>query len=93
MEVEVRELLLDLGVVLKVECLDKTAGTVEEMNLLPGLEGLEQMHDMASQRSHAGATTHEDIFLRIRIVLRKKELTERTGDPNLVARLAGEDIG
>ena len=48
---------------------------------------------MASQRSHTGATTHEDIFLRIRIVLRKKELTERTGDPNLVARLAGEDIG
>ena len=38
MEVEVREVLLDLGKVLKVERLDKTAGTVEEMNLLLGLE-------------------------------------------------------
>ena len=30
MEVEVRELLLDLGVVLKVECLDKAARSIEE---------------------------------------------------------------
>ena len=33
MEVEVRELLLDLGIVLKVECLDKAARSIEEVYL------------------------------------------------------------
>ena len=93
MEVEVREIPLDLCEVFKIECLDKAAGSIEEVYFATGLQGLEEVHDVASERSHAGTTTDEDIFLRIRIILRKKELTERTGDPDLVTRLAREDIG
>ena len=63
MEVEVRELLLDLGIVLEVEGLDKASRTVEEMNFLLGLEGLEEMHDVASERCHTCTSTDEYILL------------------------------
>ncbi len=93
MEVEVGELPLDLGEILEVERLDQGAGTIEEVDLPLGPERLEQMHDMAAERCHAGAATHEDVFLAVRIVLRKEELSVRTADPHLVTRLAGEDEG
>ena len=63
MEVEVRELCLDFCVVLKIECLHKVAGSIEEMNLLLCLEGLEELHDVAAERCHTGSTSHEDILL------------------------------
>ena len=92
-EVEVRELLLNLCEVLKIEGLYKSTGAIEEANGLLGLQGLEQMHDVAAKRSHTSTTTYEDVFLGVGIVVRKKELAVRTGNHNLVTRLAGEYIG
>ena len=63
MEVEVRELLLNLSIILEVEGLDKASRTIEEVYFLLGLEGLEEMHDVAPERCHAGTTTDEYIFL------------------------------
>ena len=62
-EVEVRELLLDFSIILEVECLFQATCTIEEVDLLLGLESLEQMHDVASERSHTCTTTDEDVFL------------------------------
>ena len=88
-ELEVRELPLDLGEVLKIEGLDKGARSVEEAHLAAGLQSLEEVHDMAPQRGHTGSTANEYVLLLLGIVLRKKELSERTADPNLVARRYG----
>ena len=92
MEVEVREFFLDFREILEVERLDEGAGTVEEVDFLLGLERLEQVHDVAAERGHAGAATHEDVLLAVRI-FRKQELTVRTADPHLVAWLAREHVG
>ena len=45
-ELEVRELLLDLLEVLEVECLLQRTSTIEEINLTAGLNGLEEVHDV-----------------------------------------------
>ena len=92
-EVEVREFLLDLGEILQVEGLDEGACAVEEPDRLLGPERLEKMHDVAAERGHTGAAADEDILLRVRIVLRKEELSVRAADHHLVTFLAGEDIG
>ena len=92
MEVEVRELLLDFSEILEVEGLDEGACTVEEVNRLAGLESLEELHNVAAQRSHTCTASDEDVLLGVRVVLRKEEVTERTAYHNLVARLAGEDV-
>ena len=62
-EVEVRELFLDFSIVFEVECFLQATCTIEEVDLLLGLEGLEEMHDVASERSHTCTTTDEDVFL------------------------------
>ena len=92
-EVEIRELLLDCREVFEVECLHESPRSIEEVNFLLGLQGLEKLHNVAAERCHTCTATHEDILLRIRIVLRKKELSERTADNHLVTRLACEHIG
>ena len=45
-ELEVRELLLNLVVVIEVEGLLKRTCTVEEINLTAGLKGLKQVHNV-----------------------------------------------
>ena len=45
-ELEVRELLLDLLEVLEVECLLQRTSTIEEVNLAASLNGLEEVHDV-----------------------------------------------
>ena len=77
-ELEVRELSLDLSEVLKVECLDECTCSIEEMHCLLGLKGLEELHNVAAERSHTCSTTHEDVLLAVRVILRKKELSVRT---------------
>ena len=77
-ELEVRELSLDLSEVLKVECLDKCTCSIEEVHCLLGLKGLEELHNVAAERSHTCSTTHEDVLLAVRVILRKKELSVRT---------------
>lgn len=91
MEVEIREILLNFGEVFKIEGLDKRTRAVEEMYLTTGLESLEELHDVAAERCHAGAAAHEDVFLIVGIVLREEELSVRTADHHLVTRLAVED--
>ncbi len=92
-EVEVRELLLDLCEVLQVEGFHEGAGAIEEVHGLLGLQGLEQVHDVAAKGSHTGAAAHEDVLLRVGVVLREQELTVRAGNHHLVSGLAGEHIG
>ena len=91
-ELEVRELLLDLSEVFKIEGLDKCTSSVEEADLAACLEGLEELHDVAAKRSHTCTTTHEDVLHIVRIVLREEELSVRTADSYLVTRLAREDV-
>ena len=91
-ELEVRELLLDLCEVLEIEGLHEGACAIEEADLATGLEGLEELHDVAAERSHTGTTAHEDVLDIVRIVLRKEELSVWAADGNLVTRLACEDV-
>ena len=51
------------------------------------------MHDVAAERSHAGAAAYEDVLHILGIVLRKEEFPVRAADHHFVALLAGEDIG
>ena len=90
---EVREFLLDFRKVFQVEGLHQGAGTIEEAYWLAGLEGLEQVHDVASEGSHTGTTAHKDVFLGVGVVFREKELSVRAGNHHLVTRLSGEHIG
>ena len=77
-ELEVRELLLDCVIVIEVESLLKGACSIEEVNLAVSLFCVEQMHDVASHRSHTRTTTYEDELLVCRKILWKEELTVRT---------------
>ncbi len=92
-EVEVREFLLDLCEVFKIEGFHQGAGSVEEAHGLFGLERLEQVHDVAAERCHTGAAAHKDVFLSVGIVLREKEFSVRAGNHHLVSGFAGEHIG
>ena len=62
-EVEVRELLLNLCEVIEVECLNESTRSVEVVNLFLCLESLEELHDVAAQRCHTCSTTDKDILL------------------------------
>ena len=92
MELEVREFFLDGCKVVKVECLHKGTGSVEEVNGASGLDGLEEFHNVAAERCHTGAAADKDVFDVLRIVLRKEEFAVRSADGHLVARLAGKDV-
>ena len=78
MELEVGEVVFDCMVVIEIECLFETSCTVEEVDLSVGLFSVEQVHDVASHRSHAGTTTDEDEFLICRKVVREEEFSVRT---------------
>ena len=92
MELEVRELLLELREVFEIECLDESACTIEEVDLASCLERLEELHDVAAERCHTGAAADEYVLDVVRVVLREEELSVRAADHHLVARLAREDI-
>ncbi len=59
MEVEVGEILLELTEVVEVEDLVEGAGAVEVVHLSVGaMERTRQVHNLSTQRSHAGATAN-----------------------------------
>ena len=92
MELEVRELFLDLGEIFQIEGFHEAARSIEEVHGAVGLQSLEEVHYMAAKRSHTGTAADEDVFHILGIVLREEELAERTADDDLVAGFAGEDV-
>ncbi len=63
MEVEVGEVLLELTEVVEVEDLVEGAGAVEVVHLSVGaMERAREVHNLSTQRSHAGATAYPDDF-------------------------------
>ncbi len=91
-ELEVRELFLDLGEIFKIESFHEAARSIEEVHGAGGLHGLEEMHYVAAQRGHTGTAAHEDVFHVDGIILRQEELSERAADGDFVAGFAGEYI-
>ena len=75
MELEVRELFFELVVVLQIECLLQASCSIEEVYLSGSLFCLEQMHDVASHRSHTGTASYEDQFLVGRKIVRQEEFS------------------
>ena len=78
--------------VVEVGSLLQCAGAVPERYGTLRLLGLEQVHDVAAHRGHAGAAADEDQLLRVGQVVRQEELAVGTRDGHLVARLAREDV-
>ena len=63
MEVEVGEILLELTEVVEVEDLVEGAGAVEVVHLSVGaVECAREVHNLSTQRGHAGATADPDDF-------------------------------
>ena len=91
-ELEVREFLLDGPVILEVEGLGEAAGAVEEGNLALGLHGMEEVHDVAAERGHAGAAAHEHVLGLDWVVFRQEEVPEGAADGDLVAGMPGVHV-
>ena len=77
-EREVREFALDFLEVVDIGSLFECTRTVPERNGTFGLLGLEQVHDMAAHRRHAGTSADEDELLIVGQVVGQEELSVRT---------------
>ena len=100
-EVEVREILLQLVEVVEVEHLVEGAGAVEVVHGAVGaVEGAGEVHNLCAERGHAGAAADPYHLVTLRVVApgavlgaAYTELAVGAAHDDLVARFEREDIG